>query len=545
MKRIKVLVVLAMAWAMTASAQLKGDGYYRVQSVDQGRYISVIDNRGSINMSTTSADMGALRTVFGFERVVSDPSSVIYIKKMGGGYDFQSQGTGSYAIISHAIQIYNLGDGSYWAYASAAGMTKYLMDGKISWMWGDDDPRRIYGELTAIGSPKNTEADWHIKPITTADDNYFGFTPDVAVGNSYYQSFYASFPFTFASAGMSAYVVTKIDPKKSAVIIGELPNGVPAATPVIIKCSSAKPINNKLNIGASASSSVNGNLLKGVYFCNDVNNPAHRNVVDYDAATKRVLGKAADGSLAFVKQADLKYIPANRAYITVDADAPDELKVYTQAEYDALFDPIIVQVTVNDATRKYGEVNPKLTYTVAPADVDLTGKITLLCDANVNSGVGEYAITAAATVGKDTIVTCVNGKLTITPTLLKVTANDATRYVGEENPKLTLTYAGFVNGETESVLTMLPQATTTATAESPEGTYEITVSGGVAENYEFEYKSGTLTILAVSGVGVVKQQNGQLGDVFDLKGRKVRSAATTLDRLPKGVYVIGGRKVVK
>ena len=45
-----------------------------------------------------------------------------------------------------------------------------------------------------------------------------------------------------------------------------------------------------------------------------------------------------DGKYFVVKQTGLKYIPANRAYITVSADAPDELKVYTQAEYDALPD---------------------------------------------------------------------------------------------------------------------------------------------------------------------------------------------------------------
>jgi hypothetical protein len=50
----------------------------------------------------------------------------------------------------------------------------------------------------------------------------------------------------------------------------------------------------------------------------------------------RVLGTAADGSLAFVKSTTLQYIPANTAYITVEAGAPDVLKVYTQAEYDAL-----------------------------------------------------------------------------------------------------------------------------------------------------------------------------------------------------------------
>jgi hypothetical protein len=46
----------------------------------------------------------------------------------------------------------------------------------------------------------------------------------------------------------------------------------------------------------------------------------------------RVLGTASDGSLAFVKATNLQYIPANTAYITVSASAPDVLKVTTGEE---------------------------------------------------------------------------------------------------------------------------------------------------------------------------------------------------------------------
>ena len=205
---------------------------------------------------------------------------------------------------------------------------------------------------------------------------------------------------------------------------------------------------------------------------------------------------------------------------------------------------IPVTVTVNDATRKYGEANPEFTYTVTPADVDLTGKVTLSCDADAKSGVGEYVITATAAEVEGMVITCENGKLAVTPALLKVTANDATRYVGEANPELTLTYEGFVNDEDESVLIVAPKATTTATVESEAGTYEIVASGGEAANYEFEYKSGTLTILAVDGIDTILVDGRTLGNMYDLKGRLVRSAGTSLEGLTKGVYVVSGRKVV-
>lgn len=89
MRRIQLLL-LAMICTLAAQAQI-ADGYYRVKSSKQGRYARVLDNRGSINLQTTDADMGALCTQRSWDIVVSDPGSVIYIKKMTEGYDLQSQ----------------------------------------------------------------------------------------------------------------------------------------------------------------------------------------------------------------------------------------------------------------------------------------------------------------------------------------------------------------------------------------------------------------------------------------------------------------------
>ena len=78
MNRITTLLLAAVC-TLSAYAQLNGNGYYRAQSSEQGRYIRIIDNRGSVNLSTTEADMEALRTKAGFENVVSDPATIIYI----------------------------------------------------------------------------------------------------------------------------------------------------------------------------------------------------------------------------------------------------------------------------------------------------------------------------------------------------------------------------------------------------------------------------------------------------------------------------------
>ena len=338
MNRIKLLL-LATVCTLSANAQLNGDGYYRAQSSEQGRYIRIIDNRGSVNLQTTDADMEALRTRAGFENVVSDPATIIYIKKMNKGYDFQSQGTGSYQIISYEVLLDDMGDNKYWCFASKSGMTKYLADQLIDYEmlpWLDDEEKEEYlnhGRLVTNIAPDyegGKYLDWNILPVKDAEGFYFGLQPNVSASDGYYQTFYAAFPFTFLSEGMSAWYVSKVNEATGKVIIKEVTGGVPTSTPVIIKCSSQSAASNKLNVGASTSGTADGNLLTGVYFCNPDAGPGHTNVVPFDPTTMRVLGTTADGSLAFVKNVDLAYIPANTAYITVSASAPDVLLVTDQ-----------------------------------------------------------------------------------------------------------------------------------------------------------------------------------------------------------------------
>ncbi len=337
MNRITTLLLAAVC-TLSAYAQLNGNGYYRAQSSEQGRYIRIIDNRGSVNLSTTEADMEALRTKAGFENVVSDPATIIYIKKMNTGYDFQSQGTGSYSIISYEVNIEEM-DGKYWCYASKAGMTKYLADQVINYdmvPWLSPEEQEEYlnnGHLVTNISPSyqgGKYLDWNINPVKDAEGFYFGLQPNIVASDGYYQTFYAAFPFTFLSEGMSAWYVSKINEATGKVIISEVTGGVPTSTPVIIKCSSQSAASNKLNVGASTSGTADGNLLTGVYFCNPDAGPGHTNVVPFNPTTMRVLGTTADGSLAFVKNVDLAYIPANTAYITVSASAPDVLLVTDQ-----------------------------------------------------------------------------------------------------------------------------------------------------------------------------------------------------------------------
>ena len=506
MKKTIILGALATASLSLAAQSLPPTGYYRVQSAKSNRYITIIDGYGSLNMSAGDADMGALRTFdYSEENVVSNPGSVIYAVSMGGNkYDLQAQGTGANAIVGHVLQLQKFDDGTYGAFASMSNITKYLYE----------YDNFAFGQFGGVGvnnfSATNKSFRWNILPISTNDaTNYVGIKPNIQIGSDWYKSFYAAFNFRFASSGMKAYYITKVDTEKGVAVYQEIIGDVPKGTPIFVKCSSSEPTNNRLDILTSTVSAISGNQLSGVYFCNTPNGTTassklHINCLEYNENTMRVLGKTSDGSLGFIKATDAllvveqngkpkathKYIPNNTAYISVASNAPAELKLMSKEEYDQST-PVTVTVTAKSYTRVYGDANPTFEYT---ATGTFTGQPELKCEATATSPVGTYPITVSQGTVTGANIVGVAGTLTITKAPLTVTAQAANRVYGDANPELKFTYSGWKNAETETVLTKKPVAATTAVQTSGVGQYDITVSGGEAQNYAFSYVQAKLTV---------------------------------------------------
>ena len=501
MKRLYAIAGAALLSLSALAADIPlPSGYYRVQNKWSERFITLIDNRGSINYGAMTADLGAIVTLPNFDNIVDNPGTIIYLNKASSDkYDLQSQGTSTIQVVDHVLQLANAGEGAYLAYASQSGVTMYLSDSGPK-----DEP---YGVISTQNSTTtNKRLHWYARPIdANSSDSYFGLKPK-KIGSAYYTTFYASFPYEL-STGMTAYYISKVDEAKGMAIIKEVSGHVPGATPVLIKSANEGAANNKLNLLPPSAGSINGNLLKGVYFMNvDYANPKHLNVVKYEPSTMRVLSTAADGSVAFVKATSLTYIPANSAYLTVSASAPSEIKVVTEEEYQSSQE---VTITAKNVTIAYGDAIPKFEY---EASATITGEPSLTCEATSTSPVGTYVIKVGQGTVTGATVKGVNGTLTITAAELTVKANDATRVEGEENPAFTLTYKGFKNSETEAVLTEKPTAATTATKESAPGTYDITVSGGKAQNYTFKYEKGTLTVTEAKLIIKAKDKERIYGD---------------------------------
>ena len=156
-------------------------------------------------------------------------------------------------------------------------------------------------------------------------------------------------------------------------------------------------------------------------------------------------------------------------------------------------------LVANDASKLYFEENPKFTFHGEGFKNNDTEKVLTVvpnysCAASRISGAGEYVISPQGASAENYDITYKTGKLTVNKRMLEVSVSSHTRVYNEENPKFELTYKGFVNNETESVLTKQPTVTCEADKTTDVGVYQIIAKEAEAANYQFDYENGTLTI---------------------------------------------------
>ena len=319
MKKILSAFVLSAACTLTASAQI-ADGFYHVQNTVTGRYISIEDTNPDnypVKISTGSVNMAGIRTIKGGERVSSSPSTVIYVKNVSGNkYDLEGQGSSLYKMSSSKLYIIlePQGDGSYLAKSDTyQGISLIIADGTDTDK--EEDFLRNKSEKTKY---------WKALPIDGGSE-YIGIKPTVKTDDGYYGTIYAGFAFKLASSGLKAYYVDAA--AGSQFNMKEVTDDVIAATmPVIIKCNSDNPADNKITPVTSGGQEPADNMLNGVY-CSLTDVSQHFNAKLFNPSEMRVMG-VDNGKLAFVKNSDTlvdgKYLPANKAYLSV-TDANDIL----------------------------------------------------------------------------------------------------------------------------------------------------------------------------------------------------------------------------
>lgn len=163
------------------------------------------------------------------------------------------------------------------------------------------------------------------------------------------------------------------------------------------------------------------------------------------------------------------------------------------------FLPEQAAVTITNASHGYSGLPTPVTVITDPSG--LTVRVTYNGQDSIPTNAGIYRV--VATVQDTVYAGSAQDTLIIHKAPLTVTADNKSRSFAEENPPLTITYSGFVNGEDFTVLDTIPVIYTPATKASPNGNYLIIVGDGADNNYALFYQNGTLTI---SGQPFLKAQ---------------------------------------
>ena len=298
MKNKLVLYVLHVLFLFNicAYAQDIAPGYYRVKNVGllsfggtvKGK--TIIDDcyayvaNGTYHVKTGSGatqNVQALQLWTGLDNARVSPQTVIYISKSGSSYNLEAQGTSVSQMINYKINVECV-SGTTDTYTLST--TDVPGAGKVT-LWVDKTKTGMYNMQGENAYPTNYQAttgnqgadaysQWQIVPISTSSDNYVAVNASLKVKDEedetrykYYAPYYASYPFRLVSPGMKAYYVSSITDKRYTLeeITSEV---IPSATPVIIECPSNNPTDCKIEPLRGNFGTVNGNMLKGTYFCN-------------------------------------------------------------------------------------------------------------------------------------------------------------------------------------------------------------------------------------------------------------------------------------
>lgn len=562
MKRFILLLFTGLT-SIPMLAQLNGDGYYRIQNTSSyGRYLTISNDRVD-KTNKNEITGGKEGNVYGLKTVkdpVSDPSSIIYISKDADGRsssacNIQAQGINPLKFLKDngaELRIYHPSseaNNHYYIWGNKGDIALYLVDNN-----GSDGYIKV---ARKDAYPKNQT--WKLYPVDNISE-YYGIAPDenIKVGDKYYTTVYASFPFQLGEGMKAFYVVdSKLDSGIPYAELKEINNGkVPAATPVIIECSSLNPADNKVALLSSseAPSAISGNKLAGVYFCyvkmkgntgaeNTASNYSEiKNVTTYDPNKMRVLG-IVNGKLGLVDATDDaltvtdkgRYIPANKAYFPIsesvakatangilllDKQGIDDLsKIITDGDY------------LYEKTDESGD------------NVSVTGN-------NNVSGEAEIPEKVTGNDGKEYNVTGIaKGAFQNNEMLTAITIPSNINYIGESAFAGCKNLKKIINKVVEPI--DLNKAKTRADGSSVfDGVdYENCILYVPEESIE-KYKAAEVwsnfkNILAItSGINDIRLDE-KTGDVYNLKGQKVLKQASSIEQLPQGVYIVNGKKIIK
>lgn len=348
MKRAILTSIIATIAFPLFAQQYSGAGFYRLKNRGEaGRYISIENDKVSeaskkISFSggqSVYAAMESLKTVKNKDYV---PGTVLFITGQASDLTLEAQGMNTNELLD------KFGYSGYKLKANSQGELNTTYSGyQIDMIdFGYDYPVKKDGfcAVATLSFIRTNDikhyALWDFIKIDN-ENEYFGIYPNenTKVGDKYYTTLFTSFAYKLRE-GMKAYYIDQhiYDTNRVQEPIAELKeitDGIiPAATPIIIECSSGFVSDNKVTLLIDDQSPITGNELKGRVFCfipGEKDDQNMKNALAFNENTMRVLG-VKDGKLAMVADNNYalkvvtksngdkeKYIPANKAYLPISS----------------------------------------------------------------------------------------------------------------------------------------------------------------------------------------------------------------------------------
>ena len=264
---------------------------------------------------------------------------------------------------------------------------------------------------------------------------------------------------------------------------------------------------------------------------------------------KTILWKSDNEKVAIVSDNGM-IIARSAGKCSIIASTADNL---IQAKCVVTVVKIPLTAHVANTTKVYGDANPEFNITYSgfrdgDSEVGFSVPASISTIVDNSSKVGKYDIVASGAVSDKYEISYIPGTLTVTKAPLSISAGNYTKKQGDAMPVFKASYAGFKNGEDESVLTKQPVFSCEPNEASAPAEYAVTISGAEAENYDISYEQGRLTVVEADAVVVrAKSYSRQYGDenpVFEFETEGVALDGTpeivcsAVANSPVGSYTI-------
>ena len=274
-------------------------------------------------------------------------SSPAFVLKLTGTADgsgglknanLEAQGKGSKDIAKKTYTFSKHGD-HFYIYGSAGSSTAYMVDYADAFTQEEHLGKVNHPGLYNGANENDASYHWVVTPISELSKDFcFGAMPSPKTkdeAGKYYTTMYTKFPYRCLD-GVKAYVVSSVDETAHKVVLSEIKSGeVPSITPVVLECTSTKPVENRLlplvekPAAIAENNLLKGNLLKGEIWLKDENKTEGEYRTKFDSQTMLVL---SNDQLAFknVNNTDvlaggtatdtLTYIANNTCYLQVSSE---------------------------------------------------------------------------------------------------------------------------------------------------------------------------------------------------------------------------------